>query len=110
MRLFKKLLALALLASAIWIARTPGVFLPAHVRAAIDPKGDQQCNGSETAGRCADKCPQGSYQIGRDDETGAAICHLQPTGCPYGDSIPLGPECDKAAPTPTPTPVEFFGK
>ena len=42
-------------------------------------------------------CPDGSYDIGasKDDEL---ICKLEPTGCPYGDSIPLGPECDKHAP------------
>lgn len=37
-----------------------------------------------------DNCPAGSYSIGD------GICKQQPTGCAYGDSIPLGPECDKA--------------
>lgn len=41
------------------------------------------------------RCPAGSYEIGEKD--GQAICKLEPTGCPYGDSIPLGPECDKHA-------------
>lgn len=41
-------------------------------------------------------CPSGSYEIGRDD-SGNAICKMEPTGCPYGDSIPLGPECDMHA-------------
>jgi hypothetical protein len=39
-------------------------------------------------------CPSGSYEIDRE-KTGEPICKLDPTGCPYGDSIPLGPECDK---------------
>lgn len=63
-------------------------------------------------------CPAGSYDIGISDKTGAPICKLEPTGCPYGDSIPLGPDCDKHAPQPieTVTPaqpiedVQFEGK
>ncbi len=43
------------------------------------------------------QCPAGSYEIDRKDD-GQPICKLEPTGCPYGDSIPLGPECDKHAP------------
>lgn len=63
-------------------------------------------------------CPAGYDDIGKE-ENGDAICKLQPTGCPYGDSIPLGPACDKQKPVvenPTPTPVEteetevFYGK
>ena len=60
-------------------------------------KYDGDCTGLETAGRCADKCPTGSYEIGREHD-GAAICHLEPTGCPYGDSIPL--DSPKCAPSP----------
>lgn len=56
-----------------------------------------ECTGNETAGRCADKCPPPSFQRGIDKNTGAAICATV-TGCPYGDSIPLGAECDKHAP------------
>lgn len=41
-------------------------------------------------------CPAGSYAIGYKDDK--PICKLEPTGCPYGDSIPLGPECDKFKP------------
>lgn len=43
------------------------------------------------------QCPEGSYFIGEKVE-GQPICKLEPTGCPYGDSIPLGPACDKHAP------------
>jgi len=43
------------------------------------------------------KCPAGSYDIGITKD-GNPICKLQPTGCPYGDSIPLGPDCDKHNP------------
>lgn len=35
-------------------------------------------------------CPNGQYLI--DEEKG--ICKIQPTGCPYGDSIPVE-HCDK---------------
>lgn len=48
-----------------------------------------------------DGCPDGSYNIGLEKQEGQPICKLEPTGCPYGDSIPLGPECDKHAPTAT---------
>jgi hypothetical protein len=45
----------------------------------------------------ADACPAPSFTRGIDKETGQPICgHV--TGCPYGDSIPLGVECDKFAP------------
>ena len=43
-------------------------------------------------------CPDGSYLIGYDKDGVNPICKLEPTGCPYGDSIPLGPDCDKHAP------------
>jgi hypothetical protein len=54
------------------------------------------------------KCQEGSYSIGTE-KNGDEICKLNPTGCPYGDSIPLGPECDKHKPvveSTTSTPVE----
>ena len=38
-------------------------------------------------------CPAGSYEIDRKDD-GSPLCRLEPTGCPYGDSIPLdSPHC-----------------
>jgi hypothetical protein len=48
-----------------------------------------------TVGRCADKCPnETDTLLGFDQQTGAAICKAAPTGCPYGDSIPLdSPKC-----------------
>jgi hypothetical protein len=87
-----------------------GVFVPAQVNA-LNDKYDGDCTGHETAGRCADKCPEGYFERGTDRETGAAICATV-TGCPYGDSIPLGPECDKQAPqqpaaTTEPAPVDY---
>lgn len=95
-----------------------------------------------TAGHCADKCPnQTDTLLGYDQTTGAAICKHGTcpapsfergfdketgqvicgtvTGCPYGDSIPLGTECDKAAANqanispaedPTPSDTTFAGK
>jgi len=38
-------------------------------------------------------CPPGSFEVGQIEE-GVPICKLEPTGCPYGDSIPMD-ECDK---------------
>lgn len=60
-------------------------------------------------------CPDGYYKIGDGD------CKAQPTGCPYGDSIPLdSPKCAPTVVQPTipETPVtdipdntsEVFGK
>lgn len=41
----------------------------------------------------SDGCPAGSYNIG-ESKNGEVICKLEPTGCPYGDSIPLdSPKC-----------------
>lgn len=65
-------------------------------------------------------CPAGSYNIGAS-KNGEVICKLEPTGCPYGDSIPLGPDCDKhkpaepqaVQPAPEPIveePIEYGGK
>lgn len=39
-----------------------------------------------------DRCPAGSYEIG--DRDGQPICKLEPTGCPWGDSVPM----EKCAP------------
>jgi len=44
-----------------------------------------------------ESCPSGSYIVDRGED-GAVICKLEPTGCPYGDSVPLGPVCDKLKP------------
>ncbi len=62
------------------------------------------------------KCPAGSYDIDITKD-GNPICKLEPTGCPYGDSIPLGPDCDKHDPNlnqplitaPEPAPVAECG-
>ena len=52
----------------------------------------------------AEPCPPPSFQRGIDKVTGEPVCGIV-TGCPYGDSIPLGADCDKHAPT-DPVPVE----
>jgi hypothetical protein len=63
-------------------------------------------------------CPAGTYEIGRDGAK--PLCKAEPTGCPYGDSIPLdSPKCAPPAnpeqayapwqpeqPTVTPAPAE----
>ena len=52
-------------------------------------------------------CPAGSYLLDyKDNQQQMPICKLEPTGCPYGDSIPLGADCDKHAPQPVPVQVE----
>jgi hypothetical protein len=70
------------------------------------------CTGSETAGRCAEKCPEGSYLVGYKSKDAGYICKLVPTGCPYGDSIPMD-NCNKFKPA-EPKPVKeepaFRGK
>lgn len=52
---------------------------------------------SASAGNSDPVCPAPQFLRGMDKETGAPVCGYV-TGCPYGDSIPLGPECDKFAP------------
>lgn len=58
-----------------------GLFTPGHVSA----DQAQQCTGLH------------EYLIGYGKDDGAPICKVS-TGCPYGDSVPLGPECDRLAP------------
>ena len=41
--------------------------------------------------QATETCPSGSYAIGD------GVCKAEPTGCPYGDSIPLNSE--KCVPT-----------
>lgn len=43
-----------------------------------------------------DGCPAGSYNIGSKEPGGEPICKLEPTGCPWGDSVPM----EKCAPPP----------
>lgn len=39
-------------------------------------------------------CPGGSYSIGINKDGSGEVCKAQPTGCAYGDSIPLdSPKC-----------------
>ena len=99
-KLFWAVLAVVTIALAIATVLPYETATP-QANAAFSDKYDGDCTGFETAGRCADKCPPGSYNIGISKD-GAAICKLEPTGCPYGDSIPLGPDCDKHAPQPEP--------
>lgn len=55
------------------------------------------------AQQSAQECPAGSYLIGYKDEKNIQpVCKLEPTGCPYGDSIPMD-MCDKFKPVEQPT-------
>lgn len=54
-------------------------------------------NNDTAAAQSAPCSGPGQFVRGEDKETGEPICGTV-TGCPYGDSIPLGPECDKHAP------------
>lgn len=51
-------------------------------------------------------CPDGSYAIGYDTDGITAICKKEPTGCPFGDSIPI----EKCTPPPNITCNEDFSK
>jgi hypothetical protein len=42
-------------------------------------------------------CRPEAFIQGYDKTTGSVACGLD-TGCPYGDAVPLGMECDKLAP------------
>jgi len=50
-------------------------------------------------------CSAGSYQIDVT-ESGSPICKTTPTGCPYGDSVPLGDTCYKLAPKTSEKPLK----
>lgn len=46
----------------------------------------------KTAAPAPKQCPAGSYRIGGTDSE--PVCKAEPTGCPYGDSIPVdSPKC-----------------
>lgn len=45
----------------------------------------------------ATTCPKGSYDIGDN------VCKSEPTGCPYGDSLPMD-KCITPNPEPSPDP------
>lgn len=103
----KKIIFTSIVVAMLAVAYT--VLAPAN--AMPSDKYDGGCTGMETAGRCADKCPnQTDTLLGYDEKTGAAICKAAPTG----DSIPLGPDCDKHAPQINPAlvdePEQFEGK
>lgn len=70
---------------ASWIALTIYMNTPAHAAAETYPTETSSHQG---------RCPAGSYEIGSKNEE--PICKLEPTGCPWGDSVPM----DKCAPPP----------
>lgn len=43
-----------------------------------------------------DGCPAGSYRID-ESRAGNIMCRIEPTGCPYGDSVPMK-DCAKLQP------------
>lgn len=53
-------------------------------------------------GATPSECPEGTYNIGIS-KTDEPLCKIIPTGCPYGDSIPMT-DCDKHKPV-EPAPV-----
>lgn len=75
---------------------------PAYGAGASD-KYDGDCDPTNTAGRCSDKCPadtaEGAYnQLGTDPATGAALCHfVYANACPYTEAVSADdPMCYKA--------------
>lgn len=81
----RNLLTGALVATFLVIGVT--IVLPTNMRT-------QPAQASQTA----IDCPPGSYNIGIS-KTDEPLCKIEPTGCPYGDSIPMD-MCDKFAPQP----------
>lgn len=84
-----------------------------------ETKGDGDCTGKETVGRCSDKCPlptaEGTYfNRGFDPDTGKAICGFSfYHACPYSEAVSADdPLCYKDQPQPIddPVPADFVGK
>lgn len=72
----------AVIVVAMLVAYVAGLATPRPYISALD--GEQPAKAT---------CPAGSYDIGITKD-GQSICKLEPTGCPYGDSIPLdSPKC-----------------
>lgn len=68
------------------ILTNPNPVAPASAASETYPTTTNPVNGG---------CPTGSYNIGTKDGV-EPICKLEPTGCPFGDSVPL----DKCTPPP----------
>lgn len=68
-----------------------GVVTALTLSPVIDFEPVERTSASEEA-----SCPSGSYLIGYDKDGVNPICKLEPTGCPFGDSVPL----DKCTPPP----------
>jgi hypothetical protein len=68
------------------IVTTPNPVQPASAASETYPTSTEPVNGG---------CPTGSYNIGTKDGVNP-ICKLEPTGCPFGDSVPM----DKCTPPP----------
>ena len=85
-------------AAYIIMLATAAAFLMVAVPASgTSDKNPAECTGLETSGHCVDKCPP-TYHLQGYTDAGLAICSAPPTGCPYGDHVPLGADCDKLAP------------
>jgi hypothetical protein len=85
---------------------------PQPASAATSDKYDGDCTGSETAGRCADKCPadtaEGAYFVrGNDKDTGAVVCGFSYYhACPYSEAVSAdNPLCYKGQPATATTPA-----
>lgn len=79
------------------------------VQADSSDKYDGDCQPSDTAGRCADKCPadtsEGTYYVqGYDKDTGAVVCGFSfYHACPYADAVSADdPLCAKLQAQQTP--------
>lgn len=93
--LSRKLSNLALATSAACLSLVVlSVAMPSYEP--VEPANASNCIDAECSnhhGKPA-PCPAGSYQIGYDENTNELICKAEPTGCPYGDSIPVdSPKC-----------------
>lgn len=77
-----------MLKKVILISGILSLVLVAGLNLRVELKPVERVNASN-----GDGCPDGSYNIGTKDGVNP-ICKLEPTGCPYGDSIPME-DCDK---------------
>ena len=83
----------------IFLALAAAFLMVAVPATGASDKNPAECTGLETSGSCIDKCSP-TYHLQGYTDAGLAICSAPPTGCPYGDHVPLGADCDKLAPKP----------
>lgn len=72
------------------------IYPRSDIEALHEPQHQSNCIDAECSNHHGkpDPCPEGTYEIGVTPDNLQRICKDEPTGCPYGDSIPLdSPKC-----------------